>query len=1139
MAKHKHNPRGRHHRNIVGGILAAALALTIVVAAQLGGADNSQFAANITCPDGTSVPDGTMCPGGSTGGTGGTGSGWTDCGAGYWWNGSSCQSSTSGTGGTATDTQMQADCVAAGGTWQGTSSTPPCQMPGSTTGGTAGGTNCGMGYYWNGASCQTSGGTGSTTGGTATTCPSGQYWDMGTSTCKSTTTTTCPSGQYFDWGTNTCKSSTSTTTNYAVDTVGACTTRYGMDGKVGVWNAATSTCSVPMYQPYGPPGTGMGYPAGTCPNGTAYPASTTGFPPCGSMTTTTTPPAGTEAWKQTTSTSCASAGYFWGTKTNYCYSTQLEKSNAEGMMTTTTQPTYQVETVDGCKNKGGTWNASSSTCTYGTTKYGTEMTGDQWKTPADTSWDGSKTQCNFDSQFDPNTNSCQLIEGFYATFGEDQYKNWGDQMNWENGDFEYRPPQDPKRELNDLKRQGKDRLREIAQSEKEIERMTKRSGGADAASCPAIANAKSGFETARKGAELMANATEANVAEAAAARDQLFGGPGSEGIWSEIMNGMRGVGACEGLAQMRKDMGRDLGQMKKEVNRLTGEAKTQGAAIISQIEEILTNLSSYVDFSCDGPYCGDPMEEVRFQLDDLRQSFWDLMRDSHKEFKQDNVCGTFEMIKDSIEQEGDNVPENVLRKASQLLNKGFQYCEDGNMDGATRILGEMERLKGEFEGRDEFGRGGEFEDFTGFEAVDASSFMRQSLEGDMSEFGDIDIEALMAKVEERLFSKMQFAVEALVDRVTQQLAVKMAEFESRISASVMEVAAKALDNITIGFRGEIKDQIIETKNELSGAVGDFDNVVAAIEDQRVDIPAVTEDQMREIYEFATVHNFTGEAADQVKAEIDSVTTAVAAAFEEDGAEAAAEVLAEEVEAAQETIERIYEEDKDAQLDSGILPFGDLHGMENDWTFGWAAAARNEGFVNGQVVNGEKVMNAAAPTNWAEGLTMTARMVAGGEENITQDIDLSNPVIREMPDWAQPAATYLISQDFIDPAKLAEIYGNNNAGDAMTRIEMMEIVADVVNLPAGGALDFPDANRLDADAQAAAAALVDAGIVGGEGDGNLNPDGFLNRAAFAKIIIGTQQVAGMESSSFEGDFGGDFGGAGFPDPTTGEDYEPTI
>ncbi len=185
--------------------------------------------------------------------------------------------------------------------------------------------------------------------------------------------------------------------------------------------------------------------------------------------------------------------------------------------------------------------------------------------------------------------------------------------------------------------------------------------------------------------------------------------------------------------------------------------------------------------------------------------------------------------------------------------------------------------------------------------------------------------------------------------------------------------------------------------------------------------------------------------------------------------------------------------------------------------GWATAAKNEGFVNGQVVNGERVMNANASTNWAEGLTMTARLVAGGEENIPNEVDLSNPVVREMPVWAQPAATYLINQDFISPDQLAGIYGNNNAGDPMTRIEMMEIVAGALDMQAGGEVDFPDDNSLDSDAQAAVSALVNAGVVGGEANGNLNPDGFLNRAAFAKIIIGAQDVAGN---------------ANLPDPTGG-------
>ncbi|MEK7720291.1 MAG: hypothetical protein AAB347_11940, partial [Bacteroidota bacterium] len=343
-----------------------------------------------------------------------------------------------------------------------------------------------------------------------------------------------------------------------------------------------------------------------------------------------------------------------------------------------------------------------------------------------------------------------------------------------------------------------------------------------------------------------------------------------------------------------------------------------------------------------------------------------------------------------------NIPEDALAAASSLLNEGVAYCENGDINGAVKVLDRMKRMKDKFEGR-----GGEDMEF----GRDAQSYMREAAELEFSD-GEIDIDALMAKIEERFLSKIETAVQIAVDRVTQAFTLKIAQLESELASRLADVQAKALNNVSIGFEGsELKDVIVEAKTDVMNAVTDFDNVLVAFEEENIEIPAAVQDQIQDIYEFATVRNLTEDAAQDLKAEIDAVTNTVVVAFQKDP-EAAVEVLADVLPALAEEATRIYEEDKDAQLEQGILAFGDLHGQEDDWYTGWATAAKNDGFLNGQVVNGERVMNADAATNWAEGLTMTARMMAGGEGNIPNEVDLSNPVIREMPDWAQPAATYL-------------------------------------------------------------------------------------------------------------------------------------
>ncbi|HEY4504228.1 MAG TPA: hypothetical protein VJI73_00465 [Candidatus Paceibacterota bacterium] len=106
-------------------------------------------------------------------------------------------------------------------------------------------TDCPSGWYWNGSSCVSSGT--ATPYPTATSCGTGYYWDSATSACKST----CPSTQY--WNGSACVDNVSTsytpypTTSYTPppDPSAECA-NYG-----GTWDG--STCVFPTPPPSEPP----------------------------------------------------------------------------------------------------------------------------------------------------------------------------------------------------------------------------------------------------------------------------------------------------------------------------------------------------------------------------------------------------------------------------------------------------------------------------------------------------------------------------------------------------------------------------------------------------------------------------------------------------------------------------------------------------------------------------------------------------------------------------------------------------------------------------------------------------------------------------------------------------------------------
>ncbi len=140
----------------------------------------------------------------------------SSCSSGQYWNGSSCvTSTTSSSCSSPGNCYDSAVCASSGWSWYNGG----CwSSPQSTGGGTS--SSCPSGNYWNGSSCvvttytyssdpatacsQAGGSWNSstsycqmpTTGGSSTTCPSGNYWS-GTA-CVPSTAPTCPSGNYWN-----------------------------------------------------------------------------------------------------------------------------------------------------------------------------------------------------------------------------------------------------------------------------------------------------------------------------------------------------------------------------------------------------------------------------------------------------------------------------------------------------------------------------------------------------------------------------------------------------------------------------------------------------------------------------------------------------------------------------------------------------------------------------------------------------------------------------------------------------------------------------------------------------------------------------------------------------------------------------
>lgn len=125
----------------------------------------------------------------------------SSCGAGLYWNGSSCVTSSTGTD----STGSQSSCTSSGGTWNSTGNYCQMSQPSSPS------SSCSSGQYWNGSSCVTSSPSPGMTAPSSTSCASGQYWNGSacvTSYSAPPATPTCASGEY--WNGSACQTSSTT-----------------------------------------------------------------------------------------------------------------------------------------------------------------------------------------------------------------------------------------------------------------------------------------------------------------------------------------------------------------------------------------------------------------------------------------------------------------------------------------------------------------------------------------------------------------------------------------------------------------------------------------------------------------------------------------------------------------------------------------------------------------------------------------------------------------------------------------------------------------------------------------------------------------------------------------------------------------
>lgn len=672
-----------------------------------------------------------------------------------------------------------------------------------------------------------------------------------------------------------------------------------------------------------------------------------------------------------------------------------------------------------------------------------------------------------------------------------QNQDQGNMMKQNNDQQQKHDQQD----LQRIQKDGANMAKQLQRRQKELDDIVKRIGSTG--DMTAVNEAKTAIAAAQPLVDAMVNATADTLDQARTAQNQLFGNEDSNsGIWRTIDTAMQKAHMQQGISQMQQNMDRQLAEMTKQLSRVTDAAtKTQLTDIITQLKALKPDFTSCEsgDNGGDMGNC-DAMQNYQDSVESLSQKFWDIMQSQNEDMKQTDVCGRFDKIRQGISNAENNIPASMIEKVKALLDQGTGFCSSGDVDSASRILDQLFQLKRQNDSMQNSDNKNpndqtDLSSIKGFDNLNMDAALKQALGSDVS-----------PEVLDRVKALLNSQISAAIDTLNQQLALKMARMQTQFDSKVADMQKNSLANVNTGFSGSVRDGIMRSKTDLADAYAPLDKIVSQIESQNVEIPADLKNTLQSIYEFVTVRNFTADGANKVRAEIDTLTTAVSASAD---ANAEVAVLTTEAPKALSAIQSIYNDDQSKQLSDGILKFKDLSAHEGDWYTSALNGAASNCIVSGKTnPDGTKIADANGTTSWAEALTMIRRATTGCSGKTTTEVDDSNTIVRGMPDYAKAPVTYLIQSGKIDKDTLARIYGNHKASDSISRIEMMEVVYKVFNIPASDTSilsKFSDAAGLSDSAKEAASALINAGIVQGEGSGDLNPNGTLNRAAFAKIM----------------------------------------
>lgn len=499
----------------------------------------------------------------------------------------------------------------------------------------------------------------------------------------------------------------------------------------------------------------------------------------------------------------------------------------------------------------------------------------------------------------------------------------------------------------DQQKQAKDVLRDLAQREKELDRMKKeyaRAAKKSAAGSQDITRILDEY------AEIISRAKEETVSD-----PQSYWSDHQQTLnelQNEFWNSNQKVHAAGDVSRWAKDIERDLTFREKDLKRLKKECREVGGqleAILTQMKDLLAQAK---EKAADDPDSArdslQEMDDLRMQWDDTSRSCWE---GKQTEMELGKALNEVEHVEDAV---------NNMVDSGEVESDQAQTCLAfiGNTKGRIR-----EAMQQPFENMEDWFNSLEEEGLTVCPFLEGKDLGEAPVDRDYyKQFARQNVKEIDQDKIAYVFDRVG---QDVIEKIMSQLLQDPTVIENLLRAAGEKnkaAAAGTIEAISSYYDENAQRDLFAKKAEILELTQQLENVQSRLQ--------AASDKLRELQtlqEEIANYNFYGNGNDAIRNEIEEfVAKANNSNLNREEIRAGIEKLKAKKESA-------IQESKLAKYEAKIIPFMDTD--DNSWYTKYVAPLAKLGIVQGK---GEGRFDPAAQVTVAEVLTMAFRISGDGE-----------------------------------------------------------------------------------------------------------------------------------------------------------------